>query len=158
MVKERKFAVHPNALSCLLQLRLKSELGGIRASETKTDKESSSMVKWESRGKADRRRAKGKKVGRPHMSKKAVKALKDKMEIEGQMREAEAEADREEKANMVCPALIDQTPPSNARSSAYGDSQARLCALFPNFKSLPLDATPYPCITGYISICTSGEH
>ncbi|KAF8590512.1 nucleolar complex-associated protein 3 [Ramaria rubella] len=100
MVKERKFAVHPSALSCLLHLRLKSELGGIRASETKVDKETSAKTKWESRGKADRKRAKGKKVERPYMSKKAVKALKEKKGIEEQMQEAEAEVDREEKANM----------------------------------------------------------
>ncbi len=32
MIKERRFNVHPNALSALLHLRLKTELGGIRAS------------------------------------------------------------------------------------------------------------------------------
>lgn len=97
MVKERKFSVHPNALSCLLHLRLKSELGDVRASETKADKESR-----ESRNKLDRKRAKGKKVEKPHLSKKAVKAMKEKKEIEEQMQEAEAEVDREERANLVC--------------------------------------------------------
>lgn len=102
MVRERKFAVHPNALSCLLHLRLKSELGGVRASETKAEKEGSDKANRESRDKFDRKRAKGKKVEKPHMSKKAVKALKEKREIEEQMQEAEAEVDREERANMVC--------------------------------------------------------
>ncbi|KAF8520195.1 nucleolar complex-associated protein-domain-containing protein [Hysterangium stoloniferum] len=100
MVKERKFAVHPNALSCLAHLRLKSELGGVRASETNAYNEDAVKAKRESRRKAGRQRAKGKKVDLPHISKKGLKALKEKKEIEGQMQEAEAEVDREEKANM----------------------------------------------------------
>jgi nucleolar complex protein 3 len=102
MVKERKFSIHPNVLSCLLHLRLKSELGGVRASETKAVTEGTNQVNRESRIKLDRKRAKGKKVEKPHMSKKAVKALKEKKEIEEQMQEAEAEVDREERASMVC--------------------------------------------------------
>jgi len=101
MIKERKFAVHPNALTCLSHLRLRSELGGIRASETKAEKEDA-KPKWESRSKLDRKRAKGKKVEAPHLSKKARKVMKEKREIEGEMQAAEAEVDREEKANMVC--------------------------------------------------------
>ncbi|KIJ44159.1 hypothetical protein M422DRAFT_60254 [Sphaerobolus stellatus SS14] len=98
MIKERKFAVHPNALGCLSYLRLRSELGGIRASETKA--ENDEKPKAESRSKLDRKRAKGKKVEAPHLSKKARKVLKERKEIEGEMQEATAEVDREEKANM----------------------------------------------------------
>lgn len=100
MIKERKFAVHPNVLSCLSHLRLRSELGGVRASETQAVKENGN-AKQESRSKLDRKRAKGKKVEAPHMSKKARKTLKERKEIDVQMQEAEAEVDREDKANMV---------------------------------------------------------
>ena len=77
MIKERRYNVHPEVLSCLLHLRLKSELG-VRASETKVDKESGSGVgKALSKGRAAARRAKGKAVDQPHLSKKAKKALKE---------------------------------------------------------------------------------
>ena len=97
MVKERRFNVHPEVLSCLAYLRLKTELG-IRASETKADRpESKSMAK----GKAATRRAKGKPTDQPHLSKKAKKALKEKKEIAKEMQEAAAEVDKEERASNV---------------------------------------------------------
>ncbi|KAJ6630767.1 nucleolar complex-associated protein-domain-containing protein [Mycena sp. CBHHK59/15] len=74
MVKEKRFAVHPRVLSCLLHLRLKTELGEAA------------------------RRAKGKPTAQPHLSKKARKALKEKKEIDREFREAEAEVDKEERA------------------------------------------------------------
>ncbi|EPT05997.1 hypothetical protein FOMPIDRAFT_1026864 [Fomitopsis schrenkii] len=89
MIKERKFNVHPDVLSCLLHLRLKTELG-VRASETKADKEQP--------GKAHPKRGKGKKADQPHLSKKAKKVFKERKEIEKEMREAEAEVDKEERA------------------------------------------------------------
>ncbi|PCH38232.1 nucleolar complex-associated protein 3 [Wolfiporia cocos MD-104 SS10] len=89
MIKERKFNVHPEVLSCLLHLRLKTELG-VRASESKADKEP--------RGKAQPKGRKAKKAERPHLSKKGKKVLKENKEIEKEMREAEAEVDKEERA------------------------------------------------------------
>ncbi|KZT68113.1 nucleolar complex-associated protein 3 [Daedalea quercina L-15889] len=89
MIKERKFNVHPDVLSCLLHLRLKTELG-VRSSETKADKEQP--------GGARSKKGKGKKAEQPHLSKKAKKVLKEKKEIEKEMREAEAEVDKEERA------------------------------------------------------------
>ncbi|KAF9451062.1 nucleolar complex-associated protein 3 [Macrolepiota fuliginosa MF-IS2] len=89
MIKERKFAIHPNVLSCLLHLRLRTELG-VRASDTKVEKEVQNDQ--------DQRRRKGKKSDQSYLSKKARKALKDKKEIEKEMREAEAEIDKEERA------------------------------------------------------------
>nr|VWO98758.1 Tubulin beta chain (Beta-tubulin) [Ganoderma boninense] len=71
MIKERKYNVHPEVLSCLLHLRLKSELG-IRGSETKVDKENAA--------------ASGKK------------RFKERKEIEHEMHEAAAEVDKEERA------------------------------------------------------------
>ncbi|KIJ17377.1 hypothetical protein PAXINDRAFT_175850 [Paxillus involutus ATCC 200175] len=97
MIKERHFNVHPEVLTCLLHLRLKNELG-VRASDSKADKED--KTKTHSKGKAAARRAKGKSTEQPHLSKKAQKALKEKKEIEREVREAEAEVDKEERAKI----------------------------------------------------------
>lgn len=86
-------------LSCLLHLRLKTELG-VRSSESHTDKPE--PVKRSSYGKDAARRAKGKPTAQPHLSKKARKALKEKKEIDREFREAEAEVDKEERAVTVC--------------------------------------------------------
>jgi nucleolar complex protein 3 len=99
MIKERHFHVHPNVLSCLLHLRLKSELGGVRASDDRAEKE-------EDRNKLRQRNDKGRKGKakmdpKPHLSKNAKKALKENKEIEEEMRDAEAEVDREERAKTV---------------------------------------------------------
>ena len=99
MIKERRFNVHPNVMFCLLHLRLKTELGGVRASQTKAEKEEHTKV--HSKGKASARRAKGKRTDQPHISKKALKKLKQTREIEDEMREAEAEVDREERSSRV---------------------------------------------------------
>jgi nucleolar complex protein 3 len=102
MVKERRFAVHPTVLSCLLHLRLHSELG-VRASERHADKENA-----DSKGKGKQsahkgavKRAKGKSAEGPHLSKKAKKVLKERKEIEEEMHEAAAEVDKDEKAVAV---------------------------------------------------------
>ncbi|KAG6879515.1 hypothetical protein C0992_001848 [Termitomyces sp. T32_za158] len=92
MIKEKRFNVRPEVLSCLLHLRLKTELG-VRASDSSVDK----PVKKESGSKAAARRAKGKNTELPHLSKKAKKALKEKREIDKEFREAEAEVDKEER-------------------------------------------------------------
>ncbi|KAG6820591.1 hypothetical protein H0H93_014507 [Arthromyces matolae] len=94
MIKERRFNVHPEVLSCLLHLRLKTELG-VRASDSSADK----PQKKESSSKAASRRAKGKRTELQHLSKKAKKVLKEKQEIEKEFREAEAEVDKEERAS-----------------------------------------------------------
>ncbi|KAG6868376.1 hypothetical protein C0993_004022 [Termitomyces sp. T159_Od127] len=92
MIKEKRFNVRPEVLSCLLHLRLKTELG-IRASDSSVDK----PVRKESGSKAAARRAKGKSTELPHLSKKAKNALKEKREIDQEFREAEAEVDKEER-------------------------------------------------------------
>lgn len=100
MIKERKYHVHPEVLTCLFHLRLKSELG-VRASETKIDKDADNGGKTFSKGRAAARRAKGKVVDQPHLSKKAKKALKERKEIAKEMHEAAAEVDKEERAARV---------------------------------------------------------
>ncbi|KAH9079647.1 nucleolar complex-associated protein-domain-containing protein [Lactarius deliciosus] len=93
MIKERRFAVHPNVLTCLLHLRLKSELG-VRASEAKAEREE---IKREKPNQRKKSKAKGAESS--HLSKKAKKALKEKKEIEKELREAEASVDKEERAS-----------------------------------------------------------
>ncbi|KIP09121.1 hypothetical protein PHLGIDRAFT_116684 [Phlebiopsis gigantea 11061_1 CR5-6] len=94
MIKERRFNVHPDVLTCLIHLRLKTELG-VRASETKADQPQSKQM---TKGRAAARRAKGKATDQPHLSKKAQKVLKERKEIEKEMHEAAAEVDKEERA------------------------------------------------------------
>lgn len=97
MIKERRFNVHPDVLTCLAHLRLKTELG-IRASDSKADDPGDGAM---TKGKAAARRAKGKATDQPHLSKKAKKALKEKKEIQKEMQEAAAEVDKEERATNV---------------------------------------------------------
>ena len=97
MIKERRFNVHPEVLTCLVHLRLKTELG-VRASDSKVDKPDAKTL---SKGRAAARRAKGKATEQPHLSKKAKKALKERKEIEKEMGEAAAEVDKEERAANV---------------------------------------------------------
>jgi nucleolar complex protein 3 len=97
MIKEKHFNVHPEVLSCLLHLRLKTELG-TRASESKADKE---QPKSTSASKNAARRSKGKPTDQPHLSKKAKKLVKENRLIQQEFREAEAEVDKEERVVTV---------------------------------------------------------
>lgn len=98
MIKERKFNVHPDVLSCLLHLRLKVELN-VRASQFKADREE--RMRPMPKGRAADRRAKGKPVDQPHLSKKAKKASKENKKIQKELHEAEAEVDKDERATRV---------------------------------------------------------
>lgn len=118
MIKERKYNVHPEVLSCLLHLRLKSELG-VRASETKAESAVAKGKKF-SNGRAAARRAKGKAVEQPHLSKKAKKALKERKEIEHEMHEAAAEVDGEERATRVSGPRLPFSPVSVHPSERLG--------------------------------------
>ncbi|KAL1713162.1 nucleolar complex-associated protein-domain-containing protein [Schizophyllum commune] len=88
MVKEKHFQVHPNTLSCLTNLRLMRELGNVRASQSRVDRE---QEQGKGKGK------KGKKGDKPYLSKKARKNEKERKEIEKEMKEAEEVVDREER-------------------------------------------------------------
>lgn len=92
MVKEKHFQVHPNTLSCLTNLRLMRELGNVRASQSRVDKE---QEQGKGKGK------KGKKGDKPYLSKKARKNEKERKEIEKEMKEAEEVVDREERQATV---------------------------------------------------------
>jgi nucleolar complex protein 3 len=106
MIKERRYQVHPNVLSCLLHLRLKNELGDVRASTSKAETGGEGRKSKLSARKAKEMRARGngKKAevqGQAHLSKKVKKAKKELKEIQEEMEEAEAEVDREERAIQV---------------------------------------------------------
>jgi nucleolar complex protein 3 len=90
MIKDQHFKVHPNVLSCFLHLRLRTELG-VRSSDTLADKPDTQKQK----------RVKGKQAAPVHLSKKAKKALKEQKEINKELREAEAEVDKEERKTTV---------------------------------------------------------
>jgi len=94
MIKERRFNVHSNVLTCLLHLRLKTELG-VRASEAKVEHEE---VRREREKVKQGKKSKGQGAVSTHLSKKARKALKERKEIEKEMKEAEASIDKEERA------------------------------------------------------------
>jgi nucleolar complex protein 3 len=109
MIKERRFNVHSNVLTCLLHLRLKTELG-VRASEAKVEREEIKREKVK-RG----TKSKGQGAVSTHLSKKARKALKERKEIEKEMKEAEGSVDQEERASNVSrgsfsPLQIDSYP------------------------------------------------
>lgn len=93
MTKESKYRVNPKVLSCLLHLRLKTEIG-VRASKTSVEKQ---PVKTKSKDK----RKKGATVAQTHLSKKAKKVLKEKGAIQRDMKEAEGEIDREDRSKTV---------------------------------------------------------
>src|ERR1700753_1132603 len=82
MIKEKRYAIHPNALRCLSHLRLKRELD-VRASQTRVDKAKTNT--------SDEPQKKLRKKDRQHLSKKARKALKENKAIRNEMKEAEAE-------------------------------------------------------------------
>ncbi|KAG9001125.1 hypothetical protein FRB94_004923 [Tulasnella sp. JGI-2019a] len=91
MIKERHYRVHPNVLSCLLYLRLKTELAGVRASAGRATKDAVPK-------KPMKMRKKDKKALRPHLSKKAKDTKKELEGIQREMDEAEAEVDLEDRA------------------------------------------------------------
>lgn len=97
MIKERKFQVHPNVLSCMLHLRLRTELTHMRANRKDRAR----------KGKFDKRRGKGKdkdegpkyksEVRKKWQTKNQRKREKEMKEVEKEMAEAEAEVDQEER-------------------------------------------------------------
>lgn len=101
MIKERRYSVHPNVLSCLLHLRLKNELG-VKSSTTRVDREGDNAPPLSFK---ERKRKAEKKYDpkAAHMSKAQKKAERERKEIEKEMQVVEEEVDREERAKTVCP-------------------------------------------------------
>jgi len=93
MIKESRYRVNPNVLSCLLHLRLKTEIG-VRASKTSVEKDPVKIKSKEKRGR-------GTAATQTHLSKKAKKVLKEKEAIRKDMKEAAGEVDGEERNKTV---------------------------------------------------------
>jgi nucleolar complex protein 3 len=93
MIKERKFQVHANVLSCLLHLRLRTELNQMRDGKKKQQ---------QMRGRRDEPEKKFKsEVRKKWQTKNQKKKEKEMKEIQKEMAEAEAEVDFEERAQTV---------------------------------------------------------
>ena len=80
MIKERKFNIHPNVLKLFNSLRLRDEL----------TLEATKLPNKRERKNKDRK-------DHVHLSKKAKKALRENKEIEKEMKEAEAEVNKEQR-------------------------------------------------------------
>ncbi|RXK36534.1 hypothetical protein M231_06193 [Tremella mesenterica] len=95
MIKERKFQVHPNVLSCLLHLRLRTELDHMRESR----KELARQAKEKERKRMMSKKFKS-EVRKKWQTKNEKKREKEMKETKKQMAEAEAEVDKEERAHV----------------------------------------------------------
>lgn len=98
-IKSRSFRVHPSLLSCFLHLRLKTSLGGVRASGERVDKP-------DNRKKFGKKDPKKGQANPAHISKKAKKALKEKQEVEKEYAEAEMEVSKEVRHHDVSIAFL----------------------------------------------------
>ena len=125
MIKESKYRVNPKVLSCLLHLRLKTEIG-VRASKTSAEKQ---PVKH----KSTERRGKGTAAVQAHLSKKAKKLLREKESIRKDMKEAEVEVDKEERDKTVWE-YLEGFPWAKMLFFflAHGDVEARLRSILSN--------------------------
>jgi hypothetical protein len=143
MIKERRFKVHPNVLSCLVHLRLKTELG-VRASETKADRHEANR---------DQKLRKNKTAGL-HLSKQQKKTLKETKGIQREMKEAVAEVDKEERAKMVRSFFL-RICLVNSLNAAHRNIEAPLCALFQDFEGRRPQITSCPCAPRHLPFCAS---
>lgn len=118
MIKERRYHVHARALDVLLHLRLRDELGDQRASTTRADGPArhrpDNNAEQKARWQAGKGKAKPKDVRKglgQHLSKKAVKKMREIKEIEEEMKEAHGEVDKEERAKNVGPLQVPDCVP-----------------------------------------------
>ena len=94
MIKERKFQVHPNVLSCLLHLRLRGELDAMRRGKSsKVKGQEHELTKGKGTFKSD--------IRKKWQTKNQKKREKEMKEVQKEMAEAEAEVDTEERAQIV---------------------------------------------------------
>lgn len=101
MIKERKFQVHPNVLSCLMHLRLRAELEQMR--DGKNSKAGKGNFKGKGKGK-DEASTEPKfksEVRKKWQTKNQRKREKEMKEVRKEQAEAEAEVDLEERAQVV---------------------------------------------------------
>ncbi|SGZ26185.1 BQ5605_C024g09854 [Microbotryum silenes-dioicae] len=103
LVRARSFAVRPEVISALLNLRLKDELGGgrVRASTEAVFREREGrkgVVKWnKEKSHKGRKGGKAKAAMDKKGSKKAREVRKERAKIDAEMREAEGEIDQQER-------------------------------------------------------------
>ncbi|GAA5998501.1 Noc3p [Rhodotorula paludigena] len=102
LVRARGFAVRPEVISALLNLRLKDELGkGTRASADAVYREregKNGIVRWnKEKNHRGRKGGKAKEAMSKKGSKKARQARKEQEQIDKEMREAEGEINQEER-------------------------------------------------------------
>lgn len=135
MIKESKYRVNPNVLSCLLHLRLKSEIG-VRASNTSAERERAKNTGKEKRGK-------GTAAAQTHLSKKARKVQKEKETVRKEMKDAEVEVDKEERDKTVWE-HYGEFPCAKPFPLAHRDVETCLRSLLPNPQE-PVSHTASPC-------------
>ncbi|GAA6003789.1 hypothetical protein JCM10207_003600 [Rhodosporidiobolus poonsookiae] len=103
LVRARSFAVRPEVISCLLNLRLKDELGGgrIRASADAVFREREGkhgIVRWnKEKNHKGRKGGKAKEAMAKKGSKKARQAKKEQDAVDKELREAEGELNTQER-------------------------------------------------------------
>ncbi|BGP17771.1 hypothetical protein JCM10213v2_005813 [Rhodosporidiobolus nylandii] len=103
LVRARSFAVRPEVISCLLNLRLKDELGGgrIRASADAVFREregKNGIVRWnKEKNHKGRKGGKAKEAMAKKGSKKARQAKKEQEAVDKEIREAEGELNQQER-------------------------------------------------------------
>jgi len=150
MIKESKYQVNPNVLSCLLHLRLKTEIG-VRASKTSVEKQ---PVKTKSREK----RGKGTAATQTHLGKKAKKVLKEKAAVRKDMKEAEGEVDKEERNKTVWEQILKTFRGLNrSLSLAHRDAEACLRPLLPDSEEPVPDTASARCAARNCQIFTLGQ-
>lgn len=93
MIKERKFQVHPNILSSLLHLRLRSELDMMRDRKSKDVNKGPKGEYVKGKFKSE--------IRKKWQTKNQKKRSKEMKEVEKDLAEAEAEVDTEERAKVV---------------------------------------------------------
>lgn len=102
MIKERKFQVHPNILSSLLHLRLRSELDMMRDRKSRA----ANAGNRDRHAKGDKEKPKFKsEIRKKWQTKNQKKREKEMKEVEKEMAEAAAEVDTEERAKVVSASL-----------------------------------------------------
>lgn len=136
MIKERKFQVHPNILSSLLHLRLRSELDMMRDRKSRA----ANAGNRDRNSKGDKEKPKFKsEIRKKWQTKNQKKREKEMKEVEKEMAEAAAEVDTEERAKVVStlPGHHGQWSRPVAISTLTGFSKPRhsrtcLCSTFPS--------------------------
>jgi hypothetical protein len=132
MIKESKYRVNPKVLSCLLHLRLKTEIG-VRASDTLAERQPEKNV-----GKD--KRSKGTAAAQVHLSKKARKVLKEKETVRREIKEAEVVVDKEERDKIVWEHR-GEFACAKPFFPAHRNAETRLRSLLPNSQELVSDTT-----------------